>query len=198
MLLFFLVENLNFITNFYFFHLNFPVKCLEVLATFAESYSPIADETYISILKSLTLIISYMDKNNLIWKSTQEVLIQIGSVVEKSMDRRRAVVYTTLVVEKLLSAFVASTLPLDLSLEALYGIGTVGNDQMKQVLEVVEEVITVKISKICLEEEFSQAESLISLLQFYSGRILLWYMFSFKNDYRKWKKKIGWGHSFPE
>ena len=139
-----------------------------------------------------------MDKNNLIWKSTQEVLIQIGSVVEKSMDRRRAVIYTTLVVEKLLSAFVDSTLTLDLSLEALYGIGTVGNDQMKQVLEVVEEAITVKISKICLEGEFSQAETLISLLQFYSGRILLWYMFSFKNDYRKWEKKIGWGHSFPE
>ncbi|XP_078168871.1 ARM repeat superfamily protein isoform X3 [Carex rostrata] len=152
----------------------YAVKCLEVLATFAESYSPIADETYISILKSLTLIIFYMDKNNLIWKSTQEVLIQIGSVVQKSMDRRRAVVYTMLVVEKLLSAFVDSTLPLDVSLEALYGIGTVGNDQMKQVLEVVEEAITVKISKICLEGEFSQAETLISLLQFYSGRILLW------------------------
>jgi DNA repair/transcription protein MET18/MMS19 len=155
------------------------------LATFAESYSPIADEIYISILKSFTLIISGMDKNSIIWKSTQEALIQIGLVAEKSMDRRRAVVYTTMVVEELISTFVASTLPFDLSLEALYGIGTVGKNQMEQVQHVVEEAITVKILKVCLEGELSQAEALISLLQFYSGRILLWYMLSSKYMLKK-------------
>lgn len=166
----------------YIFHLNFSVKCLEVLATFAENCSPIADKIYISILKSLTLIISDMDKNTELWKSTQEALIQIGSVAEKSVDRGRAVVYTTLVVEKLLSAFVTSTLPLDLSLEALYGIGTVGKNRMEQVLQVVEEVIAVKISKVFLEEEIGQAESLVSLLHFYSSRILAWYIISFQKN----------------
>lgn len=155
------------------------MKCLEVLATFAESYSPISDEIYIAILKSLTLVISDMEMYTPLVKSTQEALIQIGSVAEKYKDQRRAVIYTTMVVEKLLSAFVASLLPLDLSLEVLYGIGTVGKNQMKQVLQVVEDVITVKISKVCLEGEFGQANTLISLLQFYSGRILLWYMLSF-------------------
>ncbi|KAJ4749648.1 MMS19 nucleotide excision repair [Rhynchospora pubera] len=150
------------------------VKCLEVLATFPEGCSPITDETYDLILKSLALIISEMDRSTLLWKSTLEGLIQIGSVAENSIDRRRSLVYTALVVENLLSAFINSTLPLDLSLEALYGIGMVGKHRMEQVLQVVEEIIVVKILKVCLEGEFVHADTLISLLQFYSGRIISW------------------------
>ncbi|KAJ3670959.1 hypothetical protein LUZ60_008385 [Juncus effusus] len=157
-------------------YIHYAVKGLQELATFPPCYSIISDKIYISILETFISIINSKYQNSFLWKLSLESLVHIGSSIEKFHDSNKESVYNNIILEKIISIFQNSSLPIEMKLDAIYGIGTVGTSYMKRVVRIFEDEIILNIDKICLEGEFevNSAEIVVSLLEFYSKRILAW------------------------
>ncbi|XP_062109746.1 MMS19 nucleotide excision repair protein homolog [Humulus lupulus] len=106
----------------------FAVKCLQILATFPEGHLPISKSIFENILTSLVSIILVDFKQMLLWKLAVKALVHIGSFISKYNELEKALSYTSIVVEKIVSSLSSDkfTLPFPLKLEVVSELGASG------------------------------------------------------------------------
>lgn len=123
------------------------VKGLQILATYPQQMLPIGESTFEDILTIFTSIMTSGWENTFLWKLALKALMEIGTFIDRYHDSEKVSKYITIVVEKAVSLICrdGSDMPLQLQLEALFGIGTSGQVFMLQVTQGLEAAISANL-----------------------------------------------------
>lgn len=153
------------------------VKGLQILATYPQHFSPIAESILEDILTKFTSIMTSGYGQTLLWKSALKALMEIGAFIERHHDSEKTSSYNTIVVEKAISLICRDgyDMPLQLQLEALSGIGTSGQTFMLQVTQGLEAAISAILLEATVKGHSKSVETSISLLECYCNKLLPWY-----------------------
>uniref|UniRef100_A0A1D1Z4H7 MMS19 nucleotide excision repair protein n=1 Tax=Anthurium amnicola TaxID=1678845 RepID=A0A1D1Z4H7_9ARAE len=152
------------------------VKGLQMLATFPKGSLQLSKALYDGILMRFMTILTGSFGDNSLWKLALEALLQIGMFIEKYHDSEKQTSYVNIVVEKILTLhqLVDSAMPLELTLEAVYSIGTTTTEFMMRAIQEVEKAIFSSFLDIFFEGEIKARKTIVQLLDFYSGQVLAW------------------------
>ncbi|PON54356.1 Coatomer beta subunit [Parasponia andersonii] len=154
----------------------FRVKSLQILAIFPEDHLPISKSAFENCLTILMSIILVDFNKTLLWKLALKALYHIGSFVSKCHESDKALSYTSIVVEKIVSSLLDDnfTLPLPLKLEAVSAIGASGMNHVLKIVQGLQGAIFASISDSFVHGSIRSAEMAIQLLQFYSEKVIPW------------------------
>ncbi|XP_062105959.1 MMS19 nucleotide excision repair protein homolog [Humulus lupulus] len=156
----------------------FRVKSLQILATFPEGHLPISKSIFENILTSLVSIILVDFKQMLFWKLAVKALVHIGSFISKCNELEKALSYTSIVVEKIVSSLSSDkfTLPFLLKLEVVSELGASGQNHMLMIVQGLEGAIFANLDDFLVHGNKKSAELAIQLLQCYSEKVIPWYI----------------------
>lgn len=95
-------------------------------------------------------IISFDFNQTSLWKLALWALVQIGTFVDQCDISQKALSYTDIVVQKMLSLVHVddSTLSFSLKLEAVFEIGASGRSHMLKIIQGLEETVLASLSDV--------------------------------------------------
>ncbi|KAF3778953.1 MMS19 nucleotide excision repair protein-like protein [Nymphaea thermarum] len=156
------------------------VRCLQILATFPGSFSPLPEAVFGDILRSFILVIADNCTEEALWKHSLKNLVQIGSSIEKFGDPNRCISYKNIVVERFLSwPMHESSVPLSVKLEVLSDIGITRVDFAVRIVEGLKEILSSNPIEALVKGNQVCAEIATSVLNCLSIRLLPWYSLLF-------------------
>ncbi|KAF7104315.1 hypothetical protein CFC21_105219 [Triticum aestivum] len=156
----------------------FAVKGLLILATIPEQCSLPLENAYEDILLMLTLVITSKYENAHLWRLSLKTLTSIGSSAVELHASKREMVYSRIVVDKIicLAESCDASMPLNLRLEACFEVGTASVNYMLRVARSLEETVITNISQV--NGSIECADYVTCLIDCYSSRLLPWFFTS--------------------
>ncbi|CAM0905499.1 unnamed protein product [Alopecurus aequalis] len=150
------------------------VKGLLILATIPEHCSLLLANAYEDILLMLTSVVVSKYENIHLWRLSLKTLTSIGKFVVESHASKKEMIYNRISVDKIihLAKSCDTSMPLNLRLEACFGIGSAGVSYMLRVARSLEEAVITNISQV--NEGIECAEYVVRLIDCYSSQLLPW------------------------
>ncbi|KAG0490658.1 hypothetical protein HPP92_007521 [Vanilla planifolia] len=155
-------------------HILNAAKGMQLIATYPVHYSPVTDDAFEDILATFISFITRRS-DTLLWKSSLNSLVQIGSSISRYKDSRRLIIYYEIVVRKLVSLLrEVSTVSFASNVEAISEIGICAPDFILPVLEGFEDAILLNFLKASIDGSSKSTNSLVFLLDCYCNKVLPW------------------------
>ncbi|XP_062119101.1 MMS19 nucleotide excision repair protein homolog [Humulus lupulus] len=116
-------------------------------------------------------------QTDVVWKLAVKALVHIGSFISKCNELEKALSYTSIVVEKIVSSLSSDkfTLPFPLKLEVVSELGASGQYHMLMIVQGLEGAIFAKLDDFLVHGNKKSVELAIQLLQCYSEKVIPWY-----------------------
>uniref|UniRef100_A0ACD5UN90 Uncharacterized protein n=1 Tax=Avena sativa TaxID=4498 RepID=A0ACD5UN90_AVESA len=149
------------------------VKGLLILATIPEHCSLLLANAYEDVLLMLTSVVASKYENIHLWRLSLKTLTSIGKFVVESHASKKEMIYSRIVVDKIISSAKScdTSMPLNLRLEACFEIGTAGVNYMLRVARSLEEAVIANISQV---NGGIECADVVCLIDSYCSQLLPW------------------------
>ncbi|VFQ82592.1 unnamed protein product [Cuscuta campestris] len=158
-------------------YIYYAVRGLQTLAMFPGSFISVPKPIFEKVLSTLISVVASDFNKTFLWKTALKALVDAGLYIDQSCDAEKAASFETIVMDRIGSLISSNDLnvPLSFKLQASYDIGVIGLKFMHRVVHEWDKILSYNLSHIFVSEDVKSIRPTISLLDYYSGKILPWF-----------------------